>query len=138
MTETTMTFGLIGLVAGLLIGGGGMAFITRGRGGHDADAVAATAGVVEASVAVVDTTGDAVNAQRLAELELQKSIAASTVKVAGMQRLVQSDDLRLVAAITAYDVCVSAAQGKETSAAFNCEEAQQDVSEALKAILPRQ
>ena len=123
---------LIAAGAGLLVGGGTTYALTRDRSPAAVEAVASVVGEV---AVVADVTGEAANAERLAELALQAQIAGSQVKIVGMTRLVAIGDARLIGALTAYDVCVSAAQGKGDSAAFNCEEAQKDVSQALDGLL---
>ena len=114
---------VIAALAGIAAGAGGFALLSRDSG-TDADTVAEVANVVDAVVLedVTDANTRQVIASQPAGAILAEQVAAGTDEAATL-------------ALAEYAICVAAAQGAEKSAGLNCEEAQQDVSAVVRAML---
>ena len=107
------------------------------RGGEAADA-----SVVEATAAPIEAAGDAGAKVTIAGLSVEQTRADAQLALATMpasrvlaEAVVDERCAPLTGALATYAIAVSGSQGKEGSASVNAEEAQQDVSRVLAALV---
>ena len=107
----------------------------RDDGDASADVVAATAAPIEAAGdagAKVTTAGLAVEQTRA---DAQLALATMPASRVLAEAVVDEKCAPLTGALATYAIAVSGSQGKEGSASVNAEEAQQDVSKVLAALV---
>ena len=127
---------IAGLV-GTLLGVGGTLWVSKDKtpAVNSAEVVAATAAPIEAAGdagAKVAAEGLSVEKMRLeAQLEVARMPASRVLSEA----VVATGCTPLIGATAVYAIAVSGSQGKEGSASVNAEEAQQDVSKVLAALV---
>ena len=125
---------LIAAGLGLASGIGGTLLIQR-RAAPTPAPVVDTTPVVEATGAAVTSGIEAAQAPELAQKQTEREIATSPVQSIYAEAVVVDRCPPLTGALAAYSVAVAASQGAEGSAAVNVEEAQQDVSKVLAAMV---
>jgi len=117
MERNMITAILIAAGAGLLVGGGTTYALTRDRSPATVEAVASVVGEV---AEVADVTGDAANAERLAELAVHRALAEAPAATVVCRAAVEPKAEQRIVALCAMLACWSNVNGPETSAGLGC------------------
>jgi hypothetical protein len=109
---------------------------------HRDDDDATSAGVVAATAAPIEAGGKAAAetleaAQKVEQTKADAQLALATMPASRVlsEAVVDEKCAPLTGALATYAIAVSGSQGKEGSASVNAEEAQQDVSKVLAALV---
>ena len=131
----TGTILLIGITIGAGAMGGVWGFASKASTEEPAkadDVVVATGEAIEGSV---DKATEAERIRAKADADAKVAIASMEATTILAQAVVDQDCTPLTAAMAELSLTAAASQGKQGSAATNLEEAQQDVSKVVDALL---
>lgn len=130
------TLALVAL-GGALVGVVGTLTLTRDRPDE-----AQSAETIEAVAAPIEAGGKAASeaiqaAQKVEQTKADAQLALATMPASRVlaEAVVDEQCAPLTGALAAYSIAVAGSQGKEGSASVNAEEAQQDVSKVLDALV---